>query len=163
MSKYILFFYCMAFAWANAASTQTLTFDSSLEELMMQDKQSNSNQVSGTMSRIGSSISDAMSQAENNGSMFTDEITTNVVQPPSNSENGSQSSRSCGQFGCNGVRGISSNGTVSGNQSWIVTCNSGERTAVIRKGNRWTDSSGYSYSDRLWQLSIEGLAAAQCS
>lgn len=75
----------------------------------------------------------------------------------------SASGRSCGQFGCDGVRSVQSNGQISGNPSWVITCNSGERNVVIRRGNTWTNSSGLTYSDRLWRLDVNGLARAQCS
>lgn len=66
-----------------------------------------------------------------------------------------------GQIGSGGVKAIKNNGKISGNPSWSIRCYSGSGV-VIRKGAKWTDSSGYSYSDRLWGLSLEDFAKKMC-
>jgi hypothetical protein len=66
-----------------------------------------------------------------------------------------------GQIGSGGVSSIKSNGNIAGNPSYSIRCNSGSGV-VIRKSNKWTDSSGYTYSDRLWDLSLEALAKKMC-
>lgn len=66
-----------------------------------------------------------------------------------------------GQIGSGGVSSIRDNGTIAGNPSWSIRCNSGSGV-VIRKDGKWTDSSGYSYSDRLWHLSLNDFAARMC-
>ena len=66
-----------------------------------------------------------------------------------------------GQIGSGGVNAIKNNGSISGNPSYSIRCNSGSGV-VIRKDGKWTDSSGYSYSDRLWSLSLEDFARKMC-
>lgn len=66
-----------------------------------------------------------------------------------------------GQIGSGGVSAIKANGQISGNPSWSIRCNSGSGV-VIRKDGKWTDSLGYSYSDRLWSLSLEDFAKVMC-
>ena len=66
-----------------------------------------------------------------------------------------------GQIGSGGVNAIKNNGKIAGNPSWSIRCNSGSGV-VIRKDGKWTDSSGYSYSDRLWNLSLEDFARKMC-
>lgn len=66
-----------------------------------------------------------------------------------------------GQIGSGGVSAIKNNGKIAGNPSWSIRCGSGSGV-VIRKDNKWTDSSGYSYSDRLWSLSLEDFARKMC-
>ena len=66
-----------------------------------------------------------------------------------------------GQIGSGGVSSIKNNGNIAGNPSYSIRCNSGSGV-VIRKSNKWADSSGYTYSDRLWGLSLKDLAAEMC-
>lgn len=66
-----------------------------------------------------------------------------------------------GQIGSGGVSAIKKNGSIAGNPSYSIRCTSGSGV-VIRKGRSWTDSSGYTYSDRLWGLSLEELAEKLC-
>ena len=66
-----------------------------------------------------------------------------------------------GQIGSGGLSSIRDNGNIAGNPSYSIRCNSGSGV-VIRKDGKWTDSSGYSYSDRLWSLSLEDFAARMC-
>ncbi len=66
-----------------------------------------------------------------------------------------------GQIGSGGVSSIKNNGNISGNPSYSIRCNSGSGV-VIRKDGKWTDSIGYSYSDRLWSLSLENFAKKMC-
>ena len=68
---------------------------------------------------------------------------------------------SAGQLGSGGVQSIKDNGRVNGDPSWTITCNSGWGV-VRRKGNAWADHLGYTYSDRLWSLSLEDLARTLC-
>lgn len=68
---------------------------------------------------------------------------------------------SAGQLGSGGVSSIKSNGNIAGNPSYSIRCNSGSGV-VIRKDNRWTDSSGYTYADSLWSLSLEAFARKLC-
>ena len=68
---------------------------------------------------------------------------------------------SAGQLGSGGVSAIKSNGKIAGNPSWSIRCNFGSGV-VIRKGEKWADSSGYSYSDRFWSLSLEDFAKKMC-
>lgn len=66
-----------------------------------------------------------------------------------------------GQIGSGGVYAIKNNGKIAGNPSWSIRCNSGSGV-VIRKDGKWTDGSGYSYSDRMWGLSLEDFADKMC-
>lgn len=66
-----------------------------------------------------------------------------------------------GQIGTGGVRSIRDNGRINGDQSWTITCNSGWGV-VRRKGDAWADSGGYTYSNRLWNLSLEDFAERMC-
>lgn len=66
-----------------------------------------------------------------------------------------------GQLGSGGVASIKNNGTISGNPSYTITCSSGWGV-VIRNGNKWTDSSGNTYSDRLWSLSLNDFSDRMC-
>ena len=70
-------------------------------------------------------------------------------------------SASAGQIGSGGVSSVKSNGKISGNPSWSIRCDIGSGI-VIRKDGKWTDSSGYSFSDRLWNLSLENFAKKMC-
>lgn len=66
-----------------------------------------------------------------------------------------------GQLGSGGVSSIKNNGKISGNPSYTINCGSGWGV-VIRKENKWTDSSGNTYSDRLWPLSLDDFAEKMC-
>jgi len=66
-----------------------------------------------------------------------------------------------GQLGSGGVYSIKNNGNIAGNPSYTITCSSGWGV-VIRKDSKWTDSSGNTYSDRLWNLSLEDFANKMC-
>lgn len=71
------------------------------------------------------------------------------------------SSAFAGQIGSGGVQSIKDNGRINGDQSWTITCNSGWGV-VRRNGNTWTDSMANTYSNRLWNLSLEDLAKHMC-
>ncbi|PCH93514.1 MAG: hypothetical protein COB84_09200 [Rhodobacteraceae bacterium] len=66
-----------------------------------------------------------------------------------------------GQIGSGGVNAVKNNGNISGNPSWSIRCNSGSGV-VIRKGNKWTNNTGSSYSERLWGLSLGSFAQKMC-
>ena len=68
----------------------------------------------------------------------------------------------CGSIGCGGVSSISFNGDIDSFPSWRIACQSGSKI-VKRKSNMWTDSSGYSFSDKYWGLSIEDFAERMCA
>lgn len=92
-------------------------------------------------------------------------VSTGAAPQSQNRTSGGQVSarRTCGQFGCGGVRRIQDNGRINGDQSWAITCESGSRTVVRRNGNRWANNTGMTYSDRLWRLNLQDFAQAQCS
>lgn len=69
---------------------------------------------------------------------------------------------SAGQIGSGGVKSIKDNGNISGNPSWTITCSNGWGV-VIRKGNKWTNNTGSSYSDRTWNLPLSDFARKMCS
>jgi hypothetical protein len=71
------------------------------------------------------------------------------------------SAASAGQIGSGDVKSVKDNGIIAGNPSWTITCASGWGV-VIRKNGKWTDSSGYSYSDRTWSLSLRDFARKMC-
>jgi|AntRauTorckE5430_2_1112549.scaffolds.fasta_scaffold04558_2 hypothetical protein len=71
------------------------------------------------------------------------------------------SSAVAGQIGSGGVQSIKDNGRINGDQSWTITCNSGWGV-VRRNGKTWTDSMANTYSNRLWNLSLEDLAKQMC-
>lgn len=56
---------------------------------------------------------------------------------------------------------VRNNGTISGNPSYVVECSWGNKT-IIRKGNKWTDDLGYSFSDRTWALDLKSFAERLC-
>jgi len=66
-----------------------------------------------------------------------------------------------GQIGSGGVKNIRSNGSISGNPSHKIECATGSRI-IIRKNDTWTDSLGYSFSNRYWNMSLEKLAEEMC-
>lgn len=66
-----------------------------------------------------------------------------------------------GQLGSGGVHSIKDNGRINGDQSWTITCGSGWGV-VRRSGNAWANNTGSTYSNRLWNLSLEDLAKKMC-
>jgi hypothetical protein len=66
-----------------------------------------------------------------------------------------------GQLGSGGVSSIRDNGRINGDPSWTITCGSGWGV-VRRSGDTWADNTGYTYSNRLWTLSLEDFANKMC-
>jgi len=67
-----------------------------------------------------------------------------------------------GQIGSGGVKRIVDNGTINGNPSYLIVCESGSDRIVIRKDNKWADSVGGTFSDRLWKLDTEAFSEEMC-
>ncbi len=66
-----------------------------------------------------------------------------------------------GQLGSGGVSSVKNNGRINGDQSWTITCGSGYGV-IRRSGDAWADNSGNTFSNSLWNLSLEDLAIKMC-
>ena len=67
-----------------------------------------------------------------------------------------------GQIGSGGVERIVDNGRIDGDASYRIECNSGGERIVRRRNNKWTDSLGNTFSNRLWNKSLKDFAKEMC-
>ncbi len=85
-------------------------------------------------------------------------------QPASVAATTSTQSAAVSGSASNQVKSIRDNGAIAGNPSYLITCTSGRDKIVVRKDGKWTDSLGGTFSDRLWNLSVDEFAKQEiCS
>lgn len=106
----------------------------------------NNNSRGGNSSRSSSTVN----SSSNSGSSTP----PNVPVPKTGSSNTSMNDTA--------LRAVRSNGLISGNPSHVIDCSWGSKT-IIRKDGKWTNGTGYSYSDRTWSLGLGDFAAKLCA